>query len=280
MAKDAAPSTSSQPASGISEALQYSGQAARASESAPPPEPPADLPFLDFPATAMELFDPELHLDRPIQSHGGQSGALSPLPLAVAARANPQIVFVPRPEDCIALWNRYSMLDNIRAHSEKVADFAYAMAVQLKNSGAAVNPDAVLAAGLLHDLAKSYTIAHGGHHAQLGGAWVMRETGNGPIAQAVHFHVFWPWEEDVDNDVLFTTFAIVYADKRVKHDAYVSLDDRFDDLVARYAVNDYVRARIEFSHQQGKRIEKALSRRLGVELNEYTADSGRLVKRA
>jgi hypothetical protein len=142
-----------------------------------------------------------------------------------------------------------------------------------------VNPDAVLASGLLHDLGKTYTIAHGGSHAQLGAAWVMRETRNAPIAQSVMFHVHWPWEERMDDDSLFLVLSIVYADKRVRHDAYVSLDERFADLIDRYGVDAFTRSRIELSLQQGKRIEAALSRRLEVHLHEHTADNGRLVKR-
>ena len=36
------------------------------------------------------------------------------------------------------------------------------------------------AAGLLHDLAKTYCIRHGGSHAQLGAAWVLEATGQLP----------------------------------------------------------------------------------------------------
>ena len=211
----------------------------------------------------------------------GECGASGlPLPLFHAARAHSGKVFIPRVEDCHALWDRYAMPDHIRAHCKQVANFAHSMANRAKELGADVNPPAVLAAGLLHDLGKAYCIAHGGNHAQLGASWVMRETRNGPIAQSILFHVHWPWEECVQDDRLFITMAIIYADKRVKHDAYVTLDERFEDLVDRYGVNDYAISRIEASHQQGKRIETAFSSRLGVDLHEYTADSGRLVRRA
>lgn len=246
----------------------------------PPVREPSELPTLAIAPAPMEPFEPSRHLAHTPASHGGPSGAAELLPLAAAARLHPDLLLIPRREDCDALWERYAMLDNIRAHSEKVAAFALALALHAKERGLNVQPEAVLAAGLLHDLAKTYTIHHGGNHAQLGAAWVMRETGNGPIAQAVLAHVFWPWGEDADNDALFMPLAILYADKRVMHDSYVQLDQRFEDLLVRYAVNDYVRTKIERSHEQGKRVEAALSRRMGVRLDEYIADSGRLVKRA
>jgi len=238
------------------------------------------LPLPAIPQAPMELFDPDRHLSLPTTGHGGLSKTAEPLPLTVAARQLPDLLLIPRREDCNALWERYAMLDHIRAHSEQVATMAYALALRAKALGLDIHPEAVLAAGLLHDLAKTYTIRHGGSHAQLGAAWVMRETGNGPIARAVLAHVYWPWAEDADNDDYFMPLAITYADKRVMHDRCVPLEERFEDLLMRYGVNDYTRSRIQGSFQQGKRIEETLSRRLGVHLHEYTVDSGRLVKRA
>lgn len=231
----------------------------------------------------MELFDPERHAPaRPpldFRGHAGLSRAEPPLPLHRAAHSWRTTLLIPRPEDCYALWDRYAMLDNIRAHSAKVAEMAHALALRAKERGMAVIPEAALAAGLLHDLGKTYTISHGGNHAQIGASWVMNETRNDPIARAVMFHVHWPWEERPDNDDFFLVMAIVYADKRVKHDAWATLNERFEDLLARYGVNAHVRERVTLSHRQGKRMEAALSRRLGVDLDACVVDSGRLVQR-
>jgi len=238
-----------------------------------------DLPYLSIPHLPMELFDPDRHASLPATGHSGLSGAAEPLPLAVAARLQPERLLIPRREDCDALWKRYAMLDNIRAHSEQVAGMAYGLALLAKDAGLNIYPEAVLAAGLLHDLAKTHTIRYGGNHTQLGAAWVMRETGNGPIARAILAHVFWPWVEDADNDDFFMPLVMGYADKRVMHDRCVPLEERFEDLLVRYGVNDDARSRIKNSFLQGKRTEEALSHRLGVNLHEYTVDSGRLVKR-
>ncbi|MDL2216568.1 HDIG domain-containing protein [Desulfovibrio sp. OttesenSCG-928-M14] len=250
--------------------------------SGAPPEgfasEPFPLPDLHLQGAAMTPFDPARHLPERTFSHGGPSVSETMLPLAIAARAHPELDLIPGVEDCHALWDRYHMLDNIRSHSTKVADMAHALTMKALSGGAALNPDAARAAGLLHDLGKTYTIKHGGNHAQLGASWVMRETGNARIARAVMFHVYWPFVERFDDD-FFMVMAIIYADKRTRHDSYVSLGERFDDLVERYAVNEYIRERIILSHAQGKRIEAALSRRLGVNLDECIADCGRLVQR-
>ena len=252
--------------------------AAKKNVPGPYREPP---PFFRYPAPPMEMFEPERHLPRQSRFSGASSTATAPLPLYLAARLNPGVTLIPRKEDCHALWDQYAMLDNIRAHSTLVAEMAQAIGRRAREIGLNVSPEALLAAGLLHDLGKTYTIAHGGSHAQIGAAWVMRETRNGPIARTVMFHVHWPWQEDLlyEEEMLLPAI-ILYSDKRVKHDAYVGLDERFEDLLVRYGVNDDAKEKITASHMQGKHVESALSRRLEVELHEYTADSGRLVKRA
>jgi 16S rRNA (cytosine967-C5)-methyltransferase len=236
-------------------------------------------PFHAYPSAPMELFDPEKHLPPAWRALAGTGGAVPPL--RAAARAHPKLLLIPRAEDCRALWDQYAMLENIRVHSALVADMAYAVGLLARERGIEVSGDALLAAGLLHDLGKTYTIAHGGSHAQLGASWVMRETRNGPIAQAVLFHVHWHWPEHwLEDERLLLTAITLYADKRVKHDAFVTLDERFEDLHVRYGIHAGADERITASHEQSKRIEAALSRRLGLELHEYIADSGRLVKRA
>jgi putative nucleotidyltransferase with HDIG domain len=266
-------------------------------------EPLPDLPDLDFPEVEMELFDPAVHLPDRFPLMGGDAAEIRFSP-DTAARHASRCALIPRYEDCRALWDRYAMLGHIRKHSAKVADFAHALAVRAVERGMKVNPDAVRAAGLLHDLGKTRTIAVGGNHAQLGAAWVMRETRNGPIAEAVLFHVFWPFESrlksasDVGglcpersggisgerspagmiNAGHFMIAAVIYADKRTLHDAYVGLDARCEDLIRRYAVSEAVKKRILLSHEQGLRIEAALSAALGVALQDHVAGDGRLFK--
>ena len=203
---------------------------------------------------------------------------LEGLPLLVFAR-NPEWL-VPSREECVALWDKYAMPENIRAHSNIVASFATALAEKAVEAGCDVHVPSVLACGLLHDLGKLYSIKNGGSHGQIGGAWVMNETRNPHIAQGVIQHVRWSWRVDAEVDAWMLSFCIIYADKRVMHDAVVTPEERYRDLLDRYGVTDVAKERIGRSHQQGLEIEAALSRRLRIPLHEYTFDSGRLVKRA
>ena len=56
---------------------------------------------------------------------------------------------------------------------------------------------------------------------------------------------------------------IAYADKRVRHTEFVSLDERFDDLMERYGIDDERKARITGYLTRAKAIEKAIFDRIG-----------------
>lgn len=174
----------------------------------------------------------------------------------------------PAPDEaaCARLWDKYGMLANIRAHSRTVARVALDVAERAVALGHAVDMPALRAAALLHDVAKTYTILHGGAHAQLGAAWVREETGRPDLAQAVLFHVCWPWSEGPaapEADPLRLPLLVSYADKRARHDEVVSLKERFTDLLARYGDTEEHRALILANREQAVAYERALTALVG-----------------
>ena len=213
-----------------------------------------------------------------LPERAGRLAFLEALPPLVFVR-NPDWA-VPNREECVALWDKYAMPENIREHSEVVASLAVAIAEKAIAAGADVHIPSVLASGLLHDLGKLYSIKNGGGHGQIGGAWVNSETRNPYIAQGVIQHVRWPWHIDAGVDPWLLSYCIIYADKRVQHDVVVTSEERYQDLLKRYGYTDTAKERITRSYNQGLEIEAALSTRLKVPLHEYTFNSGRLVKRA
>lgn len=191
---------------------------------------------------------------------------------------------IPSDGECRVWWDEFGMLEHIKVHSELVAGVATTLAEMAADRGLG-NPDSlprddfvqsVRAAALLHDLGKTWSIAHGGNHSQLGAAWVMELTRNPRIAQGVVHHVHWPGE--VDAQRYFLPLAVIYADKRVKHDRIVGINERFEDLYARYGHTDRSRALIRRSHDQGKELERLFSIILGEEIHEYPFDRRRLVR--
>ncbi|AMK13017.1 phosphohydrolase [Pseudodesulfovibrio indicus] len=196
------------------------------------------------------------------------------MPLPPAARFDPSR---PAPDDarCFEYWERFDMLDNVAAHSRLVAGVATFLARRAQAVGLEVDVPTVRASALLHDLAKTYSIRHGGNHSQLGGAWVAELTGNPVIATGVTHHVWWPFPLDLDR--YFTPLAVLYADKRVNHNELVSIRERFQDLIKRYGIPMNLQDRINATENQALQLEELLSQTLEVDLNACDFDSGRLV---
>lgn len=183
------------------------------------------------------------------------------------------------PDDsfCFQLWNKYGMLDNVRAHSLLVAHIATSLAKMAHAKGLLENVQLVRASALLHDLAKTYCLLYGGSHALLGASWALKETGEPHIAQGVILHVYWPWKLPDGSAICKLPFLVMYADKRVRHDCCVTITERFEDLLVRYGKTEAARAGILNSMRQAKIIEQALSAQLGINLDEYSFNCRRLV---
>ncbi|MDR3320085.1 MAG: HDIG domain-containing protein [Desulfovibrio sp.] len=180
-------------------------------------------------------------------------------------------------QSCFALWNEYDMLPNVRLHSLLVASIAGRLAERALERGFDVSVEQVRAAALLHDIAKSYCVRHGGSHALAGASWVVERMLHYPVAQGVLFHVHWPWP--LPANICALPFFIIYADKRVCHDSCVTLEDRFEDLITRYGKSEDARQGILASFEQGKSIERAFTALLEWDIHEDTFNFGRLVRR-
>ena len=185
---------------------------------------------------------------------------------------------IPGEAACRKLWKRCNMLPNVARHSLVVARFARAMAERAAELGKGDASELTMAAGLLHDIAKSYTVRYGGSHAQLGASWVMTHLGNPLIARAVLHHVWWPWPfpENLTSPVFF----VLYADKRVMHDRVVSRKTRYLDLLERYGTNAAAREAIMAGNAHADELERAMAAHLEMDLHECTLAGRRLVERA
>ena len=182
---------------------------------------------------------------------------------------------MPDDAECLAFWDRYAMPGHIREHSLLVARVATFLAQGARELGLPVSVPTVRASALLHDLAKAYTIDHGGSHSQLGASWAVALTGNPALAQGILHHVYWPHELDIHK--YFLPLAVIYGDKRVQHNDLVPLNRRFEDLLTRYGKAEDIRKRIGLAHAQAKELERLFGSLLKVDLNASAFDCGRLV---
>lgn len=134
------------------------------------------------------------------------------------------------------------MLDNIRAHSIQVARVAVVLLEGLEsNDKSRILPDRglVIAGALLHDIAKTECIREGCRHADIGKK-ICEDLGYHQVADIVQQHVILHTFNETEYTAgLFEAHELVYyADKRVRHDQIVSLEDRLEYIIERYGKND------------------------------------------
>ena len=157
-------------------------------------------------------------------------------------------MIVPTKEECVKILKESNTPDNIIAHTKAVCDFSMKVVDLLKKKGISINRNLVAAAALLHDIRKV-----GSEHHEIEGAELAASLGFAEVANIIKKHGlsnigkgdFTPetWEEKI----------VFYADKRVKGDKVVSVDERFEYIKQRYKKDD-VEREMAFT----KSIEKEL----------------------
>lgn len=153
---------------------------------------------------------------------------------------------VPDISRCLLLFDQYGMLPNIRDHSIMVARVADTLTKELHSSlpQLARRPDRnlVIAAALLHDIAKTECIKTGGRHAKVG-QQICNKLGFPTIGAIVAEHVVLQnfRETDYKNGHFGAKELVFYADKRVLHDKVVSLEERLAYILDRYGNDDPVK---------------------------------------
>lgn len=152
---------------------------------------------------------------------------------------------IPDIDECFLLMEQYKMLPNIRRHSIVVARVAWWLIDALQHSDllSAPAPDQGLsvAGALLHDIAKTPCLAAGCDHAEVG-AEICRQHGYPGIARIVAEHVVLQGHDPqrYRRGVFTAREVVYYADKRVRHEEIVSLDERLDYILEHYGRNDFL----------------------------------------
>lgn len=177
---------------------------------------------------------------------------------------------VPSVEECYGFMDKYEMLENIRAHSIMVKRVADTIARGLREAGEDVSVEIITAGALMHDIAKTACLNSGGDHAALGQK-ICLDNRLDEIADIVAEHVTL---KSYDPDLPVSEKEIVYyADKRVNHDAVVSLEDRLKYLLIRYGKNkEYLHDLIRKNFSVSKEVEKKLFARLRFEPEDLSLE--------
>lgn len=150
---------------------------------------------------------------------------------------------IPTIRQCLSYMDDFAMLDNIRRHSFMVARCASALLAGLQRAektGAPLPAEELVVTGaLLHDIAKTQCLQGNCRHAQVGRD-ICRDLGFPEIGEIVGEHViltdFSP--ERYRRGIFNAKELVYYADKRVRHDQIVPLDNRLVYILERYGDNN------------------------------------------
>ncbi len=145
---------------------------------------------------------------------------------------------VPTISECARLMELYKMLPNIRRHSlvvARIADLLIASLQDRVDGQTLPNRQLCVSGALLHDIAKTPCLDGSCDHA-IAGAEICHQHGYPEIAAIVEEHVILKdHNPDRNRNGVFTAREIVYyADKRVRHDEIVNLNERLDYIIKHY----------------------------------------------
>lgn len=164
--------------------------------------------------------------------------------------------FIPSRQTCIALMDQEGMLPNIKAHSLQVARIAVNLGKNLMAHFPGLNMDLIEAGALLHDIAKTECLKTRANHALVGEEKV-RAMGFDSLAPIVAQHVLLE-DKYFHNGCLDEVVLVHYADKRVRHEEIVNLEDRFTYLVETYGRSQEAVERIKALYQDTLKVEKMI----------------------
>jgi uncharacterized protein len=150
----------------------------------------------------------------------------------------------------------HAMLPNIREHSFRVMEVASFLGEALAAAGFDLNLPLIAVGALLHDLGKTPCLGTLTNHAELG-AGLLEELGYPHVAQVVREHVHLD-PSIMDPRPLREAEVVNYADKRVLHEAVVTLEVRFADLKVRYGRTPEAIVRIKATEIKSRALEEKL----------------------
>ena len=144
---------------------------------------------------------------------------------------------IPAVEECQAILREiFQVEERVYRHSRAVADLAGFLGEEFNAAGGNLDLELIRAAAWLHDLAK------GQPRHDLTGGRILREMGLARVADIVEVHVSLASEASAS----ISESEIVYlADKLMKSDHRVSLEQRFQPWLKRFAGDPEVRGNIE-----------------------------------
>jgi len=169
---------------------------------------------------------------------------------------------IPTQQECDKILAKMKVPDVVIMHSRLVAEVAQKIASRLNENGLHLSLDLLIAAGLLHDLAKGKP-----DHAHRG-AKMIKKFGYPKVAKIVAAHT----DMNVGEELLLDETAILYlADKMVENDHIVSIHERFQYSMDKYAKDAAVFAAVTKRLFTAQSVAQAVERIAGISLDDVVS---------
>ena len=141
-------------------------------------------------------------------------------------------MLIPSRIESLELLRQFDVPHHICAHSLLVAEVALFLAAQLNRNSSWLDLRLIEAAALLHDIGKMPGLKTGEDHAALG-AQMLDGIVHPAVSRIVKEHTSLVSSQAAGP--ITESLIVNYSDKRVMHDQVVSVEQRFEDLIERYA---------------------------------------------
>ncbi len=182
---------------------------------------------------------------------------------------------IPTRHQCFELMRRYEMLPHIMRHSQLVTAVALLLGRKLNGSSQDLDLCLVEAGALLHDIAKTMCIGTKENHAEAGNKLLL-SLGYPAVADIVRQHIQLD-PGSSDSHTVTEPELINYSDKRVKHEEVVDIEERFRDVLARYAKKlPGLGARLEAVQVETRLLEQKIFSRIDIspeQINDILSDA-------
>jgi putative nucleotidyltransferase with HDIG domain len=143
-------------------------------------------------------------------------------------------IAIPSKKACYGMIREMKMMAHIVRHSLQVCRVAMLLAEALQNRGVELNLDLIQAAALLHDITKTRSFETGEKHTDTGCKY-LTACGYPHVGDIVRQHV--ELDDYFESGSPGEAEIVNYADKRVLHDRIVSLAERMNYILRRYATS-------------------------------------------
>ena len=174
---------------------------------------------------------------------------------------------IPTRNECEAILAKLNVPEGVVRHSRLVSEVARTLAERLNQAGLRLDIGLVVASGMLHDLAKGRA-----HHERLG-ARMLDTLGYRDVAAIVAVHR----DIELEEGQLPDETAVLYlADKLVKGDRIVSIDERFQGALEKFACNGKVLPEIKQRLLNARAIGSAVEHLMGKTLEQTLSEVCRL----